>query len=228
METCKRCHVQVEISLTHCPVCGSFVRNVLDNDRQSLYPNPNYSNVKKQTANTIRGVFALPLLLLLLLTLLVDFALIAFNRETTFFMTFVIFYVWILIYKTFDNRQGIGDILSWQLVGLSTGTMLLAFVNQQTFDAWPLQFVVPSLIAISNLSFFMLATIRRKTDILLLQMFVTGVIGVAQFSLMIWVIESTVLVPSFIAGFTSLLSFTALLTYLRTNFINFIQRWFHI
>lgn len=228
METCKRCHIQVDNSLTHCPVCGGFVHQVSENDKQILYPTPNYSQIDKQTAKTMHAFFAFPLLLALLLTLMIDLALIASELGTTFLMTCIVFYVWILIYKTIFNRQGIGYVILWQLFGLSIVTIFLAFVNEQTFDAWPLQFVVPILISMSNLIFFVFASIMRKTDVILFQMFVSSLMGIIQFSLMVWLIESTIFVPSLIALITSLVSLTALLTYLRPKLFNYLQRWLHI
>jgi hypothetical protein len=218
----------VETSLTHCPVCGSFVHDVSHNDKESLYPTPNYPQIEKQTANIIHAFFAFPLLLALLLTLMIDLALIASELGTSFLMTFIVFYVWILIYKTILNRQGIGHLILWQLFGLSTVTILLGLVNQQTLDTWPLQYVVPILLAVSNLLFFILASIMRKTDVILFQMFMTSLLGIAQYSIMVWVIQSTTFVPSLIAGITSFMSLTALLTYLRPKFFNFLQRWLHI
>jgi RNA polymerase subunit RPABC4/transcription elongation factor Spt4 len=228
VETCQRCHIQVDSSLTHCPVCGSFVHQVSENDKQILYPTPNYNQIEKQTATTMHAFFAFPLLLALLLTLMIDLALIASELGTTFLMTFIVFYMWILIYKTIFNRNGIGYMILWQLFGLSIITILLAFVNQQTFDAWPLQYVVPILIALSNLIFFVLATITRKTDVFLFQMLIGSLVGIVQFSLMIWLFESSVFVPSLIALITSMISLTALLTYLRPKFFNYLQRWLHI
>jgi RNA polymerase subunit RPABC4/transcription elongation factor Spt4 len=228
VETCQRCHIQVDSSLTHCPVCGSFVHQVSENDKQILYPTPNYNQIEKQTATTMHGFFAFPLLLALLLTLMIDLALIASELGTTFLMTFIVFYMWILIYKTIFNRNGIGYSILWQLFGLSTITILLAFVNQQTLDTWPLQYVVPILISISNLLFFILATISRKTDVILFQMLVSSLIGLAQFSVMVWLFASSVFVPSLIGLITSLISLTALLTYLRSKFFNYLQRWLHI
>ena len=228
METCQRCHIQVDSSLTHCPVCGGFVHQVSENDKQILYPTPNYNQIEKQTASIMHAFFAFPLLLALLLTLIIDLALIASELGTTFLMTFIVFYMWILIYKTFYNRNGIGYVILWQLFGLSIITILLAFVNQQTFDAWPLQYVVPILISSSNLIFFILATITRKTDVFLFQMLIGSLVGIVQFSLMIWVFESSVFAPSLIALITSMISLTALLTYLRPKFFNYLQRWLHI
>jgi hypothetical protein len=201
---------------------------VSENDKQILYPTPNYNQIEKQTATTMHAFFAFPLLLALLLTLMIDLALIASELGTTFLMTSIVFYMWILIYKTIFNRNGIGYVILWQLFGLSTITILLAFVNQQTLDAWPLQYVVPILISTSNLLFFILATITRKTDVILFQMLVSSLIGLAQFSVMVWLFASSVFVPSLIALITSLISLTALLTYLRPKFFNYLQRWLHI
>jgi hypothetical protein len=201
---------------------------VSENDKQILYPTPNYNQIEKQTATTMHAFFAFPLLLALLLTLMIDLALIASELGTTFLMTFIVFYMWILIYKTIFNRNGIGYVILWQLFGLSTITILLAFVNQQTLDAWPLQYVVPILISTSNLLFFILATITRKTDVILFQMLVSSLIGLAQFSVMVWLFASSVFVPSLIALITSLISLTALLTYLRPKFWQYLQRWLHI
>jgi len=228
VNTCKRCHIHVDSSLTHCPVCGSFVQQVSENDKQILYPTPNYKQIDKQSAKTMHAFFAFPLLLALLMTLMIDLALIASELGTTFLMTFIVFYVWILIYKTIYNRQGVGYVILWQLFGLSIITILLAYVNQQTFDSWPLQYVVPILISVSNLIFFILATIMRKTDVILFQMLISSLIGIVQFSVMVWLFESTIFVPSLIAGITSLLSLTALSTYLGPKFISYLQRWLHI
>lgn len=228
MDTCKRCRIQVDTSLTHCPVCGSFVHQVSENDKQILYPTPNYNQIEKQTAKTMHAFFAFPLLLALLLTFMIDLALIATELGTTFLMTLIVFYVWILIYKTIYNRQGAGYVILWQLFGLSTVTIFLGLVYQQSFDSWPLQFVVPILISISNLVFFILATVMRKTDVILFQMMITSLIGIVQFSFMVWLFESIVFVPSLITLITSLISLTALLTYLRPKFFNYLQRWLHI
>jgi hypothetical protein len=218
----------VDTSLTHCPVCGSFVHQVSENDKQILYPTPNYNQIEKQTAKTMHAFFAFPLLLALLLTFMIDLALIATELGTTFLMTLIVFYVWILIYKTIYNRQGAGYVILWQLFGLSTVTIFLGLVYQQSFDSWPLQFVVPILISISNLVFFILATIMRKTDVILFQMLITSLIGIVQFSFMVWLFESIVFVPSLITLITSLISLTALLTYLRPKIFNYLQRWLHI
>jgi hypothetical protein len=218
----------VDTSLTHCPVCGSFVHQVSESDKQILYPTPNYNQIEKQTAKTMHAFFAFPLLLALLLTFMIDLALIATELGTTFLMTLIVFYVWILIYKTIYNRQGAGYVILWQLFGLSTVTIFLGLVYQQSFDSWPLQFVVPILISISNLVFFILATIMRKTDVILFQMLITSLIGIVQFSFMVWLFESIVFVPSLITLITSLISLTALLTYLRPKIFNYLQRWLHI
>jgi hypothetical protein len=80
----------------------------------------------------------------------------------------------------------------------------------------------------SNLVFFTLATIMRKTDVILFQMLVSAMIGMIQFSLIVWLLESPIFVPSLIALISSLLSLTALLTYLGPKFLGYLQRWLHI
>jgi hypothetical protein len=228
MALCQRCQIQVHESLNHCPVCGSFIHEVKKGQEETLYPTPDYQRVEKQTANQLHAFFAFPLLLALLLTMMIDVTLIANEMGTTFLMTFIVFYAWILIYKTIYNRQGIGDIILWQLFGISIGTIILAFVHTTRFDAWPLQFVVPILISLSNLIFFILATVHRKTDVLLFQMFLLSLFGLLQFTLIFWLLDSEILVPSLIAGLTSLISLSALLTYLRKKFFEYLQRWLHI
>lgn len=228
MSTCKRCRIRVDDSLTHCPVCGSFLQQVESKDQEKLYPSPNYAQIEKQTANQIHAFFAFPLLLALLLTLLIDLALIANELGTTFMMTFIVFYVWVLIYKTIYNRQGIGYIILWQLLSLSIGTIIIAFVATQTLDAWPLQYVVPILISLSNLLFFIITTVKRKTDVILFQMLITSLLGFLQFSLIYWLIGTDIMVPSLIAGITSIVNLTSLLTYLRKKFLDYLQRWLHI
>ena len=228
MSTCKRCHIQVDDSLTHCPVCGGFLHDVVKKDQEKLYPSANYSKIEKQTATQIHAFFAFPLLLALLLTLFIDLVLIANELGTTFMMTFIVFYIWVLIYKTIYNRQGIGYVVLWQLFSLSIGTIIIALVALNTFNAWPLQYVVPLLIAVSNILFFIITTVKRKTDVILFQMLVTSLLGILQFSIMYWLINSEILIPSLIAGITSIINLTSLLTYLRKKFIDYLQRWLHI
>lgn len=228
MSTCKRCRIQVDDSLTHCPVCGGFLHEVAQKDQEKLYPSANYSQIDKQTASQIHAFFAFPLLLALLLTLFIDLVLIANELGTTFMMTFIVFYIWVLIYKTIYNRQGIGDIVLWQLFSLGIGTTIIAFVATNSFNAWPLQYVVPILISISNILFFIITTVKRKTDVILFQMLVSSLLGVFQFCLMNWILDSTILVPSLIAGITSIINFTSLITYLRKKFIDYLHRWLHI
>jgi len=228
MSTCKRCHIQVDDSLTHCPVCGGFLHDVVKKDQEKLYPSANYSKIEKQAATQIHAFFAFPLLLALLLTLFIDLVLIANELGTTFMMTFIVFYIWVLIYKTIYNRQGIGYVVLWQLFSLSIGTIIIALVALNTFNAWPLQYVVPLLIAVSNILFFIITTVKRKTDVILFQMLVTSLLGILQFSIMYWLINSEILIPSLIAGITSIINLTSLLTYLRKKFIDYLQRWLHI
>jgi hypothetical protein len=228
MPTCKRCRIQVDDSLTHCPVCGGFLHNVVKKDQEKLYPSSDYSKIEKQTATQIHAFFAFPLLLALLLTLFIDLVLIANELGTTFMMTFIVFYIWVLIYKTIYNRQGIGYVVLWQLFSLSLGTIIIALVALNTFNAWPLQFVVPILISVSNILFFIITTVKRKTDVILFQMLVTSLLGILQFSIMYWLINSEILIPSLIAGISSIINLTSLLTYLRKKFIDYLQRWLHI
>jgi hypothetical protein len=228
MPTCARCHIEVEETLSNCPVCGRFIQQVDSTKKESIYPTPDYKRIERQNANTLHHVFAFPLILALLITLFVDLALIANELGTTFLMTFIVFYAWILIYKTILNRQGIGYLLLWQWFGLSLGTTMLAFVNENTFDTWPLQYVVPILTALMNVVFFTIAASNRKTDVLLFQMLVGALLGIAQFSLIFWFIDSSVIVPSLIAGLTSLLSLGALFTFLRKKFFDYLHRWLHI
>jgi hypothetical protein len=81
---------------------------------------------------------------------------------------------------------------------------------------------------LSNLIFFILATVHRKTDVLLFQMFLMSLFGLLQFTLIFWLLDSDILFPSLIAGLTSLISLSALLTYLRKKFFGYLQRWLHI
>lgn len=228
MIACKRCHSHVDDSLSHCPVCGSFLQVVEPKHREKLYANPNYQHIEKQAANHLHAFFAFPLLLALFITLIIDLTLIANELGTTFMMTFIVFYMWVLIYKTIYNRQGIGYIVLWQLSSLSIGTIIIAFVATGSMNAWPLQYVVPILISISNVLFFIITTIKRKTDVILFQMFVTSLIGFIQFSLIYWILDEDIIVPSLIAGITSLINLTSLITYLRKKFIDYLQRWLHI
>jgi hypothetical protein len=228
MAKCVRCKIQVDDSLTHCPVCGRYVHAVDSTKIETLYPTPDYKHIEKQSSKGMHSMFAFPLILALLITLFIDLALIANELGTTFLMTFIIFYLWIFIYKTIFNRQGIGYIMLWQFFGLSIGMIMLAFVGEGTLDTWPLQYAVPLMISFMNLLFFIIATTRQKTDVMLFQMFITALLGLVQFSLIFWLINPDIMVPSLIAGLTSLFSIGALLTYLRKKFFDYMHRWLHI
>ena len=228
MATCQHCHIEVAKSLSHCPVCGGFIQKVSANEKEAIYPTADYQHIEKQTATHLHAYFAFPLLLALFMTLMIDLALIANELGTTFMMTFIVFYAWIIIYKTILNRQGIGYIILWQILGISLGTIMIAFVGLRTFNAWPLQYVVPIILSLSNVLFFILTTVQRKTEVILFQMFVSALLGLFQFSMIYWFLPDTIVAPSLIAGVTSLLSLFALFTYLRKKFLAYLQRWLHI
>lgn len=225
---CPRCHVHLHESLTHCPVCGGFVQKVDDTKKETLYPTPDYRRMEKLQNKTFHSWIAFPLILAILLTLFIDLTLTVNQLGVTFLVAYIVFYLWVVIFKTIHNRQGFGEILLWQLFSLSIGLILIGYVNLRTLDAWPLQYVVPILIALTNLTFFAVVSVQQRTDVMLFQMFVAALFGLGQFSLVFWLFQAAITVPSLIAGLTSLLSLVALFTYLRKKFFDYIQRWLHI
>jgi hypothetical protein len=228
MPTCPQCHVHVDGSLSHCPICGNHLQEVDLTTLQTVYPTPDYQMIRKKRSGFWHTLFALPLITALIVTIGIDLLIITDRFGVTFLVTFIVFYAWILIYKNILNHKGIGYLILWQLIGLSLVTTVIAYLRGQTFNAWPLQYVVPILIALANTLYIIISSIRRQTDVILFQMLIAALFGLLQFSLIFWLIPLTVITPSIVAGSTSLLSFIALFTYLRKKFFRYLQRWLHI
>jgi hypothetical protein len=228
MPNCPRCQVDVDDSLNQCPICGTHLQQVDLTRLQTIYPTPDYRMIRSKRSGFWHTLFALPLITALLVTIGIDLLIISDRFGVTFLMTFIVFYAWILIYKNILNHKGIGYLILWQLIGLSLVTTVIAYISVRTFDAWPLQYVVPILIALANTLYILISSIRRQTDVILFQMLISALFGVLQFSLIFWLIPLTVIAPSIVAGSTSLISFIALFTYLRKKFFKYLQRWWHI
>ena len=75
--------------------------------------------------------------------------------------------------------------------------------------------------------FFIIVTVQRRTDVILLQMLLMSV-----FSMVPWILSFVDLnderLTSFIIFLLALLNIIALVTYLRKKFFAYIQRWLHI
>jgi hypothetical protein len=228
MPHCPTCHIHVDNSLNQCPICGQRLQQVDLTTLQTIYPTPDYRMIRRMRSGFWHTIFALPLIMALLITLGIDLLIISDRFGVTFLMTFIVFYAWILIYKNILNHKGIGYLILWQVIGLSLVTTMIAFISSQTWNAWPLQYVVPILISIANVLYIIISSIRRQTDVILFQMLITALLGFLQLSLIFWLIRLTVIAPSIVAGSTSLISVLLLFTFLRKKFFGYLQRWLHI
>lgn len=225
--TCSHCHVDVHGSLSHCPLCGRFLHKVDPIQHQQLYPNPNYKIIERRNRKLIETILAFPLLTTLFITLLIDLVLIRNNFGTSFLVTVIVFYAWILLYRTLLSKNSFSEKVLWQVGGLSGLLFLIGFVTESTFNTWPLNVVIPILLTTANVLMLIVASIQRKTDIMLLHMFLLAWLTMIPFALFLLGIHS-VQIPSFIAFLSGWVNLLALLTYLRKKFWAFIQRWFHI
>lgn len=224
---CPKCHVEVDESHSHCPVCGRFLKDVSHTEKQSIYPTPNYKTLERKNSTILQSIFAFPLLSALLVTLLIDLLLIRNNFGTSFLVTFIVFYLWIFIYQTLLSNQGIGAKILWQILGLSLLLLMIGFVTERTLNTWPLQYVIPILMSVANVLFFIIVTIQRRTDVILFQSFVMSLLSMVPFGLYLFALNAEQ-VPGFIAFLLGLINIIALFTYLRKKFFAYIQRWLHI
>jgi rRNA maturation protein Nop10 len=226
MSQCQRCHVTIDESMSHCPVCGRFIQKSDPTKLQTVYPDPNYRRILRQQTKKIESFFAFPLLLALLITFIIDLALISSELGTTFLMTFIILYAWTTLYHTVFSQHNLSTRILWQFIVISFGLITLNFVSTMSFNTWPLQYVVPLMLMTINLFLFVLGSIRRHAEILLFHMFLFSFMGLGQYAIAILFLDITI--PSILTGMSSILSLTALVTYLRKPLLSFIHRWFHI
>jgi len=197
---CPKCHVEVDESHSHCPICGRFLKDVSQTEKQTIYPTPNYKTLERKNSTILQSIFAFPLLSALLVTLLVDLLLIRNNFGTSFLVTFIVFSLLLL---------------------------MIGFVTERTLNTWPLQYVIPILMGVANLLFFIIVTIQRRTDVILFQSFVMSLLSMVPFTLYLFALNAEQ-VPGFIAFLLGLINIIALFTYLRKEFFAYIQRWLHI
>jgi hypothetical protein len=224
---CPKCTIHVHESHTHCPVCGRFLHDVDSTTKQHIYPTPNYKHIEKKTSTTLQSVLAFPLLFALLVSILLDAFILQSNFGASFLVTLVVIYVWILIYRTILPKNGPGEKILWQMFGLTFFFLLLGFITEGSFNTWAIQYVIPILLGVGNVLFFIIVTVQRRTDVILLQMLIMSL-----FSMTPWALSFINLnderVTSFIIFLLGLLNIIALLTYLRKKFFAYIQRWLHI
>ncbi len=224
--TCQRCNIAIDASHRHCPICGSFVHDVNPLDREKNYPTPNYHIFKRQTRSLLQLVFAFPLLLTLFVTLMIDLALFASNLGSTLLVTAIVLYTWVVIYRMILTTSTIGYRLLWHAFAIIVSFTMITMVGNQWQNPWAFEYVVPIVLATTNVLFFIMTTIQRRTDVVLFQMLIAALLGLAQ-----WIVAVLVLsiqVPSLITGITALLSLVALFTFLRQKFFAYIQRWLHL
>ena len=225
--TCPKCNIHVHASHSHCPVCGRFLHEVDATNKQHLYPTPDYKKIDKKTSTTLQSILAFPLLFALLFTILLDSFVLQSNFGPSFLVTLVVLYAWILIYRTILPKNGPGEKILWQMMGLTLFFLLLGFITEGSFNTWPIQYVIPIILGVGNVLFFIIVTVQRRTDVILLQMLL-----MSFFSMVPWILSFVGLnderLTSFIIFLFGLLNIIALVTYLRKKFFAYIQRWLHI
>jgi hypothetical protein len=224
---CKRCLVNVDPSLSHCPLCGRFLNDVNPIIKETLYPNTDFKRLEKKLSTRLQVFFAFPLLLALFTTIMIDLFLISQNFGSTFIVTGAVIYAWILIYQSILSDNSLGAKILWQLIGLSILFLIIGFTVEQTLITWPLLYVIPILMSVTNLIFFSIVTFFHRHDMMLIQMFFAALLSLIPYALFLS-LGFQEGVPSLIATLTGVMNIMSILTFYRYAFKTYLVRWLHL
>lgn len=227
-QPCPRCHASVDDHLTHCPVCGCFIKDQTKEFKTKRYPEPSYRKIathKNKQAFFI--FFSLTLLTLFLLTFL-NFAIPSWPFTWTFVIITLLLYSWVLVTNTILSQVTIGAKLLWQSTALSlTLTAFNLAISPQQW--WFVSFALPLIlfgVMISLLMIILFSQRQPRDDYRFLILFI--ILNFTYTILSFLEINHMNHWMGYLTFSAGLLTIIGIMTLGRKGFIRFIKSWFHI
>ena len=227
-QLCPRCQMQIDVNLSHCPVCGGFMGSQTIKKLNQTYPQPAYRKIASIKNKQALFVFSTLTILAVFLLLFLSLAIPTWPFVWTFFILTLVLYGWILIRNTILSQATIGAKLMWQSIASSITLIALnQAINPNNW--WFISYALPLILFGNALSllFIILFNKREPRDdfrfliLLMLLNFTYTILSIIQLDFFIsWMGYLT-----FLGG---LLVVIGILTFGRKSFIRFLTSWLHI
>ena len=226
MHLCKRCTISVDPSLSHCPVCGTFIAFVDLTQFKKSYPTPDYKKIKQRQTRLLLSLLSIPFFIGLLVSIGIDIFLIQTGFSSLMLMSYFIFYGYIILFETILKDNTIGTIFLYHALAIFIGMFLFPSLSLSFDDPFRFKMLIPMLLIVLNVLFFIFAWIQRRSHLLLLQMFTLAVMSLVYGVLTFSIFEVDVFY--LILSFSSLINILFSFTFFRKDFVSFLSRWLHI
>ena len=169
MKYCESCKVHCLDSGERCPLCDTPFEHVTEDRLESRYPD---LELNPKRYNLIKRIYYFVTIVIVILSLVLDFWI---DDEITWSLISlaVVLYSWTVIYHAIQNNKHIASKIFVQAI---SGSIFIFFIDQLTgFDGWSVNYVMPQILILANVSIFILMMINRMVlrEFLLYQLAMT-------------------------------------------------------
>lgn len=225
MKKCMKCQVSFQTERKSCPLCNEILEDIEQKDlNYSSFPKPD-ETPKKQ--NRLIQTLSFLSILGVVASILVN--ILTFKSNPNYWSAIVaisVFYFWILLKSTFQNKGNIPLKLIIQMLTLSVTTYVIDFFSHST--GWALNYVIPFLSMAALIAIILMLLINyKKINDYLMYLFSSNFLGFIP--LVLWLFRIVeVLWPSLAAACLSFTIIVGLLVFARKELKEEFRRRLHL
>lgn len=205
---CSTCKVAVDVTMTHCPLCGKYLGHHVYESKDESYPLPNYKQLQVHHERlaffTFLALSVFAIIIAGLVNLLVDS-----QQAWSLYAVIGILYLWILVGHTIISSSTVGQKLVYQWLGILGFVSVVDYLTGQTGIS--INYIVPLLTATLQLGLLIIiwssAHARRHDLLKLVFLLLMGVIPFIGYQIH-WI---TILWPSLVSIGVSILTLVSLI-----------------
>jgi hypothetical protein len=138
-----------------CPLCDTPFEHDPNASQVSRYPDLDLS---PKSYNIVKRIFYFVTIVIVVLSFVLDFW---FDDEITWSLISlaVVLYSWTVVYHAIRNNIHIASKIFVQAL---SGSIFIFFIDRQTgFDGWSVNYIIPQILILANVSIFILMMINR-------------------------------------------------------------------
>ena len=155
MKYCKQCEVSCLDIGNRCPLCDTPFEQEAQSPQEARYPDLDLS---PKSYNIVKRIFYFVTILIVILSFGLDFWV---DDEITWSLISlaVVLYSWTVVYHAIRNNIHIASKIFVQAL---SGSLFIFFMDRQTgFDGWSVNYIIPQILILANVSIFILMMINR-------------------------------------------------------------------
>ncbi len=155
MKYCKQCKVSCLDVGDRCPLCDTPFEQETLVSNISRYPDLDLS---PKSYNIVKRIFYFVTAVIVVLSIGLDFW---FDDEITWSLISlaVVLYSWTVVYHAIRNNIHIASKIFVQAL---SGSIFIFFIDRLTgFDGWSVNYIIPQILILANISIFILMMINR-------------------------------------------------------------------